>query len=230
MTGLGQPGGGGRSAAVFGATGMVGVEVLHVCLAEPRIARVVTVGRRPTRVVHEKLREVMVPGLTDLSAAADALRDVDLIVYTVGVYTGRVPEDEFFRITCGYLAGLLRLLEQIGSRATFCLMSAGGADPSEKSRLVFARAKGRAERLLLESSLPAKYILRPGYIAPGRQKSRTRIPDWLSLPAYRLFPFIGIDAVDLARVMVLVGLEGGAQTLFENADIRRYAGRHPRRS
>lgn len=229
MTDVGVPGGGGTCAAVFGATGMVGVEVLHACLDEARVARVVVVGRRPTGIVHDKLREVIVADLADLSAAGDSLRDVDLIVYCVGVYTGRVPEDEFIRITCDYLAGLLRVLERTGSRATFCLMSAGGADPAEKSRLVFARAKGRAERLLLESSLPAKYIFRPGYIAPGRQKSRTRIPDWMALPVYRLLPFIGIDAVDLARVMVQVGLEGGSETLFENADIRRYARNHPRR-
>lgn len=218
----------GVTAAVFGATGMVGVEVLHVCLDEPRVTAVVTVGRRPTRVPHPKLREVTLSDLADLSPAAGALAAVDLVVYCVGVYTGRVPEDEFFTITCGYLSGLLRALEQAGSRATFCLMSAGGADPTERSRLVFARAKGRAERLLVESALPAKYIFRPGYIAPGRQKSRTRVPDWMALPVYRLLPFIGIDAVDLARVMVLVGLEGSAQTLFENADVRRYARAHPR--
>ena len=221
---------GGVTAAVFGATGMVGIEVLHACLDEPRVSRVVTVGRRQTRVAHEKIREVIVADLADLAPAADALREVDLIVYCVGVYTGRVPDDEFFRITCDYLGGVLRVLEAAGSRATFCLMSAGGADPSEKSRLVFARAKGRAERMLLESALPDKYVFRPGYIAPGRQKSRTRIPDWLALPAYRLLPFMGIDAVDLARTMLLVGLERGPQTLFENSDIRRYAQAHPRRN
>jgi len=48
------------------------------------------------------------------------------------------------------------------------------------------------------------------------------------LPDYRLLPLIGIDAVDLARTMLLVGLEGGQQTIFENADIRRYAKAHPR--
>jgi uncharacterized protein YbjT (DUF2867 family) len=215
--------------AVFGATGMVGVEVLHACLDEPRVSRVVTVGRRPTGVTHEKVREIAVADLADLTTAAEALRDVDLVVYCVGVYTGRVPDDEFFRITCDYLGGLLRLLADLGNRATFCLMSAQGADPAEQSRLVFARAKGRAERMLLESPLPAKSIFRPGYIAPGRQKSRTRIPDWLALPVYRLVPSIGIDAVELARVMLLVGLDGDQQTLFENADIRRYADAHPRR-
>jgi uncharacterized protein YbjT (DUF2867 family) len=220
----------GVTVAVLGATGMVGVEVLHASFDEPRVSRVVAVGRRPTGVAHAKIHEVIVGDLADLAPAAGALREVDLFVYCVGVYTGRVPEDEFFRITCDYLEGLLTLLTDMGSRATFCLMSAGGADPTEKSRMVFARAKGRAERMLLESPLPSKYIFRPGYIAPGRQKSRTRIPDWLALPAYRLFPFMGIDAAALARTMLLVGLEQGPQTLFENSDIRRYAEAHPRRN
>ena len=71
---------GGVTAAVFGATGMVGIEVLYACLDEPRVSRVVTVGRRQTRVAHEKIREVIVADLADLAPAADALREVDLIV------------------------------------------------------------------------------------------------------------------------------------------------------
>lgn len=64
------------------------------------------------------------------------------------------------------------------------------------------------------------YIFRPGYIAPGRRKGRSRIPDWLARPVYRLIPSIGIDAVDLARVMLRTGLGRGEKRLFLNREIR----------
>lgn len=211
------------SVTIFGARGMVGIEVLHACLDEPRVTKVVSVGRRPTGVSHAKLREVMHTDFTNLAPIADELRTTDLIVYCVGVYTGRVPDDEFTKITCDYFAALLSLLKQINSHATVCLFSAQGADPTEKSRLIFARAKGRAERMLAESSVKTKYVFRPGYIAPGRRKGRGKIPDWLAYPVFRVIPALGVTAVDLARVMLYTGLDGSTLTLFENADIRRAA-------
>lgn len=212
-------------ALVFGATGMVGIEVLHACLDETRIERVVCVGRRSTEVSHPKLREVMHDDFNDLDPLTDELKECDILFYCLGVYQGRVPEQEFYDITCGYLDRLLRALESIPIRPIFCLHSAIGADPSEQSRVLFARAKGRAERLLTESSIADHYIFRPGYIAPGRRSGRSRIPDWLALPVYRLIPSIGIDAVDLARVMLRVGLEGGEKRLFSNREIRGMASR-----
>lgn len=204
---------------------MVGTEVYHACLEDSRVSAVTSVVRRPLGPPHTKAREIVHADFKNLAPLADALRDTNLIIYCVGVYTGRVPDDEFIEITCNHLERLLGVLASIQSRATFCLFSAQGADQSEQSRLIFARAKGRAENMLLSSALPAKYIFRPGYIAPGRRKSRTRIPDWLALPVYRMVPWIGVDARDLARVMVNVGIIGADLTIFENNDIRAAANR-----
>ncbi len=105
---------------------------------------------------------------------------------------------------------------------SFCLMGAQGADPTEKSLFRFAKAKGRAERFLTESLLTRKHIFRPGYIMPGRLKSRSTIPDWISRPFFRLYPPLGIEAVRLAKVMIEVGVVGSAQALFTNGEMRRY--------
>lgn len=216
------------NALLFGATGMVGIEVLHACLVEPRIARVVSVSRRSTEVSHPKLQEVMHRDFNNFDPLIEVLKECEILFYCLGVYQGRVPEQEFYDITCGYLDRLLRALESIPRQPVFCLHSAVGADPTEQSRVLFARAKGRAERLLTESSIRDYYIFRPGYIAPGRRSGRSRIPDWLALPVYRLIPTIGIDAVDLASVMLRVGLEKGPKRLFLNREIREAVRRYKR--
>ena len=205
---------------LFGATGMTGHEALHLALADPRITQVTTVGRRITGVVHPKLTEVAHADMLDLVPLEPLLQKTDLILYCLGVYQNAVPEAEFWTITCGYLEQLLGRLGQIGADPVFCLMGAQGADPTEKSPFRFAKAKGRAERFLMESAITRKHIFRPGYIKPGRVASRAPSTEWFSRPLYRLFPFIGIDAVKLAAVMLEVGLVGGDRVLYTNGAMR----------
>jgi uncharacterized protein YbjT (DUF2867 family) len=209
---------------LFGATGMTGIEVLHLALADPRISQVTSIGRRGTGVVHPRLREIEHHDFLDLTAVAEPLRHAELIIHCLGVYQNNVPADEFWRVTVGYLDALLALLKAEGADPRFCLMGAQGADPAEKSPFLFAKAKGRAERHLIESHLTRKHIFRPGYIKPGRlQASRSTMPEWIAQPLFRLFPFMGIAAVDLARVMLEVGIGGSAQLLFTNGEMRRMA-------
>lgn len=210
-------------ATVLGASGMVGVEVLHQCLEEPRIGEIVALVRKPLGVTHAKLREFVHQDYTDYTSLRDVLADTDLWFHCIGVYQGMVPEAEFYRVTCDYLAALLRDLEAVRADTTFCLFSADGADPSERSRVLFRKAKGRAERFLMESKIRSKHIFRPGYIDPGRKSARSRIPVWLARPFYKLFPAIGIDAEDLASVMVRVSIEGSPQLVFSNAEMRALA-------
>ena len=210
-------------ATVLGATGMVGIEVLHQCLGHPRIERVVTIGRRKTGVLHTQLREAELADFRDYSVVEQHLRETDVVFHCLGVYQGKVPPDQYWEVTCTYLKHLIDVLERVRPQVTFCLFSAQGADASERSPLLFAKAKGRAERLLTESALGATYIFRPGFINPGRKTSRSRIPAWLVRPFYKLIPAIGIDAAELARVMVHVGTEGSEQRVFGNRDIRRLA-------
>lgn len=207
-------------ATIFGATGMVGNEVLHLALADPRVNSVTTIGRRSTGVQHKKLTEVVHADMLDLSALEPQLRRADLILYCIGVYQNAVPAAEFWTVTCGYLEQLLDRLRHAGADPVFCLLGARGADPTEKSFFDYAKAKGRAERFLMESHLTRKYIFRPGYIAPGRVASRATVPEWISGPLFKLFPRLGIEAVNLAKVMLETGLTRPAQVLYTNDEMR----------
>ena len=62
---------------LFGATGMIGQGVLRECLLDPEVERIVTVGRRAGSARHEKLRQVVMPDLHDLSGQASELTGFD---------------------------------------------------------------------------------------------------------------------------------------------------------
>ena len=210
-------------AVIFGATGMVGSEVLRQCLNNNQIESVMTIGRRPTGIAHKKLQEIEHENFLDYSALSEALVDTDIYFYCLGVYQAKVNKNQFWQITVDYLNALLVTLEQVEKDITFCLFSAQGADPNEKSPFLFAKAKGRAEKRLIDSPLKTKYIFRPGYIAPGEKSPKKMASMMFFKPIYKLLPCIGIDAPDLAKVMVKIALGGYDKTVLENGHIRAIA-------
>jgi len=209
-------------AAIFGATGMVGGEVLEQCLANYKIKSVLAIGRRKSGVEHSKLKEIEHNDFLDFTTVEDELADVDVCFYCLGVYQAQVSKAQFWEITVDYLEALVHAFERTNKNVRFCLFSAQGASSSEKSPIRFAKAKGRAENILLASELAEKYVFRPGFIMPQPESKNATMSAKLFAPVYRLFPMIGIDAPELARVMIDIGMNQHETTIIENKDMRQY--------
>jgi putative NADH-flavin reductase len=60
-------------AILLGATGMVGQGVLRECLLDPEVESVLTIGRNATIHKHEKLHEIVVNDLSDLTSTEGSL-------------------------------------------------------------------------------------------------------------------------------------------------------------
>ncbi|HTP13555.1 MAG TPA: NAD-dependent epimerase/dehydratase family protein, partial [Bacteroidota bacterium] len=72
-------------AIVFGATGMVGEGVLHVCLNHPDVESVLVVGRRPCGVAHPRLREVIHNDFYNYAAIENKLQGYNACYFCLGV-------------------------------------------------------------------------------------------------------------------------------------------------
>jgi len=201
---------------------MVGREVLDICLRSHEIEAVTTIGRRKVGIEHAKLLEIEHNDFLDFSSIERNLRGLDTCLYCLGVYQAQVSKEKFWEITVDYIDALIRMLEKTNPEIRFCLFSAQGASRSERSFMRFAKAKGRAENLLLSSQLAEKYIFRPGYIKPGPKHLNSTISAKAFEPIYRLFPAIGVDAVVLAQSIVEVGTHGYERTTLENRDLRLF--------
>jgi uncharacterized protein YbjT (DUF2867 family) len=160
------------------------------------------------------------------------LEGQDVALFSLGAYTGAVPDDEFRKITVDYTVAFAEALFRRSPHATFCLLSGAGADRTEKSRISFARFKGMAENALLAMGFPRVHIFRPGYIYPVQPRSEPNFTYRIFrrvYPAIRpLFPNIGISSEDLAKAMLRAGLAGTPDhdsPILENRDIRRLAER-----
>lgn len=214
--------------AIVGATGMVGGAALELALAHPRVAEVTTIGRRASGRVHAKLRQVTHADLGDCAGLAAVLRDQDVALYCLGVYTGKQSDDEFRRVTVEFPAAFARALAASSPRAALCFLGAEGADPSGTSRFAYRRYKGEAENALLASGLARVHLFRPGYIYPVAPRVEPsvfyRLLRWIYPLARRVKPDVGVPSTDLARAMLAVGLDGslaGAGPAIEHREILR---------
>ena len=212
-----------------GASGMVGGIALKHCLAHDRVAAVTVIGRRPLGVTHPKLSEVIHTDFSDFTDAANHFNEKDLALFCVGAYSGAVPDDVFRRITVDCTVAFAKALLAGSPQAAFCLLSGQGADPSEKSRVAFARYKGMAENALLGMGFPRVHLFRPGYIYPVTPRQEPNlmytVSRWLYPLMRRVVPNIGISSEDLAKAMVTVGLNGrdNPDPVLENRAIRAEA-------
>jgi uncharacterized protein YbjT (DUF2867 family) len=216
---------------LFGATGMVGQGVLRECLIDSTITRIVTVVRKPTGRNHEKLGEVVQPDLATLASIERELTGFDACFFCAGVSALGMTEQEYTRVTHDLTLGVARTLLRTSPDLTFVYVSGAGTDSSEKSRMMWARVKGRTENALLALPFRAAYMFRPGAIMPLHGiRSSTR---WYNLayaairPVYpmlrRIAPGIITTTEQLGRAMIAVARSGYSTHVLETADINRLA-------
>jgi uncharacterized protein YbjT (DUF2867 family) len=216
-----------KRLVIVGATGMVGGFALRYALEDPAVGAVTAIGRKKLGILHPKLEEVLHLDFADCSALAAPLTGHDAAVFCLGTYTGVVTEAQLRTITVDYTVEFARVLRSSSPDAAFSFLSGNGADPTGRSRLPYARAKGEAEKALLAAGFPRVYIFRPAYIYPVEPRKEPNFGYRLLrgiYPAFRvLFPNQVIRADDLARVMVDAAVRGTPQRdgpVFENRDIR----------
>ncbi len=212
-----------KNVIITGATGMVGSYALDHCLRSNDVAKVTVIGRRSTGKKHDKLLEIIHNDLLDYSSISDHMKDQDVALFCIGVYTGAVPDDEFEKITVDYTKAFTDALLKENGPVSYCFLSGAGADRNEKSRMIFARSKGKAENFLLKQDFKSLHIFRPGYIYPVEKRKEPNMSYRITRslwPAMRkIFPSTGINSDDLGYAIADVGINGGIKETHENKDI-----------
>ncbi|KAB2810177.1 NAD-dependent epimerase/dehydratase family protein [Phaeocystidibacter luteus] len=161
---------------ITGATGMIGKGVLLECLDNPSITEVLTIGRSSLDVSHDKLREMRLQDLRNLSEHNDSVRGYDACFFCMGVSFVGMTEEAYTEVTYDMAVEFGQAFKSVNPKATFVFVSGAGTDASESGRQMWARVKGKAENALLGMGFPKAYMFRPGMIIPERGiTSRTRL-------------------------------------------------------
>ena len=216
---------------LMGATGMVGQGALRECLGNPAVESVLTLGRSITGTKHPKLLELAHADLFDLGPISDQLAGYDACFFCLGTGSTGMSEDDYRRINYELPLSVATSLIQQNRAMTFAYISGAGA--GENKRTMWARVKGRTEKELLALPFKGAYMLRIGYVQPGRGiKSRsmgTRVMYALLAPVYPLLKLIFRESVtsteEVGKAMIAVAQQGYEQSLMSNRDINKAARR-----
>lgn len=216
-----------KNVMIMGSTGMVGNMVLKECLNRDDVSRVTIIVRRTTMIVHPKLVEVIHDDFMNYSSIIDFLKDIDVLIFCIGVYTGQVPSEEFKKITIDYTKIFAETIKTENENVSFCFLSGAGADSKEKSKVLFSREKGKAENILLSMEFDNLFIFRPGYIYPTIPRKEPNFSYTLSRILYKIgllkiSKSLSITSKDLGHAMVENGLNNEGTIIFENKDIITY--------
>jgi uncharacterized protein YbjT (DUF2867 family) len=152
---------------LFGATGLVGREVLRLALADPRVEHLAAPTRRPLAPHSHQTN----PQIDFDNLPPDApWWKADAVICTLGSTIKKAGSKEVFhRIDHDYPLAVARLARAHGTRS-FALTSSTGANPHAKS--FYLRTKGELERDLDACGFPSLTFVRPSLIGGKRDESR----------------------------------------------------------
>jgi len=211
---------------LFGATGMVGEGVLHVCLNHPDVESVLVIGRKSCAVTHGKLREIIHDDFFDYSSLTEELKNYNACFFCLGISAVGKTEVVYRRITYDMTMQVARTLSGLNPEMTFCYVSGIGTDSTEKGRLMWARVKGKTENHLMKLPFKAAYMFRPGYIQPKGLKNAYTIYKLLG-PLYPLWkiliPRYVCKLEELGLAMIRAASMGYPTQILESKDIAKLA-------
>ena len=170
-----------RKVLLAGATGLIGRLLLQGLLADPAVAQVHALVRRPLDVVHPKLQAHVVD-----FAALPALPPVDEAYLALGTTLKVAGSQAAFRaVDLHANLAVARAAVQAGARR-IGLVSAAGA--SSASATFYNRVKGELEDALVTLALEALVIARPSLLLDTREHlgQAPRLAESLAIPLGRL--------------------------------------------
>ncbi|NHC43489.1 epimerase [Bacillus sp. MM2020_1] len=215
---------------IFAATGMVGQSALRECLEDDDIQEILAISRKCTNQQHDKLREIELKNVADLSSIEHVITGFDACFFCLGVSSVGMKEEEYRKITYDITLSVAKTLARLNPEMTFIYVSGSGTDSSEKGRSMWARVKGKTENDLLQLPFKAAYMFRPGGIIPMHGvKSKTKLYlffyDFLRPFNSLLLKSNGfITSEQVGKAMIQVAKAGFSHPVIESHELKRISG------
>jgi len=213
----------GLNILLTGSTGMVGSEIMNLCLKSNKISKIVSLTRNKSNLIDKKLEEVIISDFLNLDSYKKYFKSIDVVFYCLGIYTGSTNRKSFRMITVDYPFALAKQINKYSNSSIFVLLSGQGADKKEKSKFMFARDKGVIENKLNLIFGKKFYSVRPGYIYPVERREEPNLGYVISRRIYPLIKLLGrkfsITSKELARAILYIGIKKPKKNIFENIDL-----------
>lgn len=157
-----------KTALLFGATGLVGNELLHQLLNEQAYSKVIAPTRRPHHLDDAKLENPIVDfGELEQYGGRWQCDDVYICLGTTIKQAG--SKAAFRKVDFDYILKAA-VVARAGGANQCMLVSSAGADP--ESLFFYTRVKGETEAAIKELEFWATHIFQPGTLVGKRSEFR----------------------------------------------------------
>jgi uncharacterized protein YbjT (DUF2867 family) len=157
-----------KSAILFGASGLVGSNLLTQLLEDPAYDKVIIVVRKPVPIQHPKLT-MIIGDYASLPTLKPQLR-ADEVFISLGTTKKKTPDqDEYYRIDHDYPVLAAAIAKENGARS---VMLVSAIDANANSKIFYVQTKGKVEADILALGFEHTYIFRPSMLVGDRKESR----------------------------------------------------------
>jgi len=209
-----------KTAAILGATGLVGEACLRLLLVDETFARVRVLVRRTSPELPVSARLEIATVDFDRPETYARLLEVDHLYCALGTTIKKARTREAFRrVDLEIPLSAARIAREAGA-VHFLLVSALGANPT--SSVFYSRVKGELEQALRGLGYPALTIIRPSLLLGARRERRPA--EELAALATPLIPrrWRPVPAPAVAEALVASGRENqGGVRVIENRELHR---------
>lgn len=209
---------------ITGTTGMIGEGVLIECLSNPVIKEVLSVSRKPTGKQHPRLKEYIVSDFLSLKEDDVALKGYDACFYCAGISAVGKTEEEYRQVTYDTTLHFARALHP-DPAMSFIYVSGGGTDSTEKSRMMWARVKGKTENNLAKLPFKQTFGFQIGFVKPAAGQQHVlklyKYISWLFPVIKILLPFMYNTMKQVTQAMIYVAQNGYERNVIDVKDIHK---------
>ena len=156
--------------AVFGATGLIGRELVEYLNQLSEFKKINLVLRSPLKIKDEKVKIHKID-LFKKSEIFNSIKTSKVVFITIGTTMSRVKGDKkiYKRIDFGITKDIADSCKELGIEKLI-LVSSSGADLKSKS--FYFNLKGKIEKYVTDINLKSIYILRPSLLLGKRSEKR----------------------------------------------------------
>lgn len=219
-----------KHCIIFGATGAVGRELLHLCLNGDRYKKVIVVARASANISHHKLVWLQ----ADFDDLMQLVPDRELTHGDAFCCLGTTiksagSQDNFRQVDFDYVLNSAKFCKKSGVKS-FSMITSIGANIHSMS--FYSKTKGEIEQAVIQIGLPIVRILRPSLLKGKRDEFRLKesVANMLMLffnpiflIAFKIYK--PIEITQLARALYLsVNDEHPINTvkIYENDTLQSY--------
>jgi len=212
-----------NNVIITGTTGMVGEGILIQCLNSPEIDSVLVINRKPCGYAHPKLKEIIHQDFLDFSPLENQLAGYNACFFGLGISSVGVDDDTYYKMTYTLTMHVAQTLAKLNEDMTFCYVSGGGTDGTEKGRLKWARVKGKTENDLMKLPFEQVFNFRPGFIKPIKTQKYAhkfyKYVNWMFPIGRKIYPNGFCTMEELANAMINTLSHNNERRTLEGKDI-----------